>query len=256
MILEADVAFDQNGAPVIAAERPGPNLWIYFFDPSLGKSVFRKYGPGRSPRIMLDDPDRPQQSEILCFYIAGGELKYRKQSDRFTTEQSTGVAMSADQYVERVVRSTDRRIHVVYSTRDQGTGQYSLSWLSSEVYPWELAQEELDVTATALQAELRELIVDAVQDPAELDVAAAAQAGALSTALYQEDDGKEVDLGAQVQSVDITEIIVVAAQEAEGMDVAGQAQAGALSLAVIEYDASVEELDVAASAQAGLLEAV
>ena len=88
-IAEVDFAFDQNGQPIIVAEI-GAALWIYYNDITLGGYGFRSFGAGRTPRVVLDDPNDTVGSDVLVFYVDPAlGIQYRQQRDRYITAYVT-----------------------------------------------------------------------------------------------------------------------------------------------------------------------
>src|SRR5690606_37725584 len=98
-IIELDVAFEQTGNAVICASRAtgeggAEEVWIYFYDPTVPGYVFRNFGPGRTPRALLDRPLEIADSDVLVFYISdeAGRIVYRQQRDRYQAEIATPAA--------------------------------------------------------------------------------------------------------------------------------------------------------------------
>lgn len=87
-IAEMDFCFDQNGSPIVVAERGG-ELWIYYSDITLGGYGFRDFGPGRTPRAVLDDPLDVNGSDVLVFYVSDTGIVYRQQRDRYAVAYPT-----------------------------------------------------------------------------------------------------------------------------------------------------------------------
>lgn len=131
-IIELDVAFEQTGNAVICASRAtgpdgGEEVWIYFYDPTVPGYVFRNFGPGRTPRALLDRPLEIADSDVLVFYISdeAGRIVYRQQRDRYQAEIATPAAVDENMFVEDAVKLADRRVAVIYTVRDPETGTYS-----------------------------------------------------------------------------------------------------------------------------------
>lgn len=86
---EMDFCFDQNGQPIVAADRAGV-LWIYYPDITLGGYGFRSFGAGRTPRVVLDDPLDVNGSDVLVFYVDTAlGIVYRQQRERYATVHAT-----------------------------------------------------------------------------------------------------------------------------------------------------------------------
>lgn len=147
---EVDLAFDQTGDAVIAAEGGGGILWIYYFDPTqaggAGAHVWGSFGPGRTPRILLDDPFDPFQSNLCVFYLSGGRLKLRRQKDRYSVEYDMGVDELEDCYLEKAYRARGRRFQIILSERDRESGTYSLKTISSTLLPYGLMDPTVQIT--------------------------------------------------------------------------------------------------------------
>ncbi|MCK9513664.1 MAG: hypothetical protein M0R28_20905 [Pigmentiphaga sp.] len=157
-IYEIDLAFDQNGGAVVVAERPGNQLWLYWFSPVAGNYVFEEIGEGRTPRLLLDDPQSLGESEILLFYINdfAGFPQWRTQAELFATphdlpldrwaDVETGelvvVGDSTDLYIEEVAKAVDYRLHVFASQKDIA-GNYKLIVIETVPYPYRPRSEVL-----------------------------------------------------------------------------------------------------------------
>lgn len=91
--VEIDAAFDQQGRIFVCAERPtgvngAPEVWVYFFDPTVPGFVFVSKGPGRTPRALLDDAVDTNNGDVLLFYMNDNSnaMCYRQQRDRYGIE--------------------------------------------------------------------------------------------------------------------------------------------------------------------------
>lgn len=153
--IELDVAFDQQGRVAVCGERPtgagdAPEVWLYWFKPTVGTYVFEMIAAGRTPRIVLDDPTYPDESDLLLFYSATGP-RVRVQRELFAIEHAlplvgwgdvttkqTGITITSPQYVylEDVGLTADRRLTVIASWRSPETGKYQLLSLSTPTYPF------------------------------------------------------------------------------------------------------------------------
>ena len=87
---EIDAAFDQQAHIVVAGQRAG-HVWIYFFDGLLGGFSFQDFGPGRTPKILLDNPFDVSNSDVLVFYIddAANKIRFLQQRDRYLVVYDT-----------------------------------------------------------------------------------------------------------------------------------------------------------------------
>jgi hypothetical protein len=131
---ELSVAFDQGGAPVIAAERAG-DVWIRFFDPLLGAQAFTDFGAGRTPLAVLDDAD-PSVGDVQVLYLsAAHQLVHRQERDRYQVEIATGSSFTALDFLEVAARTQTDRLAVVLSRRDAVSGTYALARVESGLFP-------------------------------------------------------------------------------------------------------------------------
>lgn len=140
---ELDFCFDQNGQPIVVAERAG-HLWIYYNDITLGGYGFRDFGVGRCARAVLDDPLDVVGSDVLVFYVSAAGIVYRQQRDRYAVVYGTiavaGVAV-ADLYLEDAVRTPDNRVSILYSARDAATFSYRFGRIDTVLYPYHAPYE-------------------------------------------------------------------------------------------------------------------
>lgn len=157
--LEADMAFEQAGRAVVCMERGtgaagAPEVWLYWFDPRVPGFVLENLGAGRNPRILLDDPESPAESDVLLFYISdpNDRLEMREQGEFYATPHATPIENVANVHCEEVAFATDNRLHVVLSVRDVAGGRYALARLESAPYPVRLF-EALDVRTAILSAQ-------------------------------------------------------------------------------------------------------
>lgn len=144
-INELDAAFEQAGRVVVCAERTiqgQPEIWVYWFNPTLGSFAFEKKALGRNPRCILDDPFDTTNSDVLIFYvrIPDQRICYRRQRDRYDTEFETPVvkvkASYVDVYLQDVVKDRSGRLVVIYALHDIAYGRWSYGRLESSLYPY------------------------------------------------------------------------------------------------------------------------
>lgn len=154
-VIEIDAAFDQQGRVFVCTERASgvdgaSELWFYYFNGLVGDYTFENFGPGRTPRAILDSPTDPAIADVLVFYMddANDRISYRQQRDRYQTVYATPVTGSADKYLEDAVRSESYRIYVYYSLRDQVAGRYVIEHIESLLYPVLLSLEDLMTAST------------------------------------------------------------------------------------------------------------
>lgn len=148
-IEDLDLGFDSNGAAVIAAQRTG-EVWLYWFDIRIPGNVFSLVSEGRTPRLIIDDPESTS-AELLLFYLndVTQRVEIRLQSENYEVDYllpvdkwadlETGEAVlqtnTVNLYLEDVARASDYRLHVIASWRDIITGQYRLIVTESAPYP-------------------------------------------------------------------------------------------------------------------------
>ena len=132
---EVDLAFDQNGNAIVCAERAG-RVWLYWFSPQIGAFTFQDLCPGLSPRVLLDDPESSQDSDVLLFYaLTGGtSFEMRQQRDLYLTVYPVPI-IGEHLRLEEVARDNGFRLQLIYSRRDIASGTYALHILESAPYP-------------------------------------------------------------------------------------------------------------------------
>lgn len=96
-IIELDLSFSADGRALVSAERitgspsilSGSEVWLYWFNPLESNFIFQNFGPGQNPRVILDSPDTPDNSDILLLYVKNsvGQVYYRQQRDLYSVEQ-------------------------------------------------------------------------------------------------------------------------------------------------------------------------
>lgn len=86
-----DIGFDQNGGLLVVFTVAG-NIKLYWYNPQAGQIQVDDLGPGTTPYISLSNYnvvlDTP---EVLLVYARGGDMRYRRQLDRYDTEYSLDV---------------------------------------------------------------------------------------------------------------------------------------------------------------------
>lgn len=174
-LTEIDFAFEQTGNPVVCAERPtgpdgSPEIWIYFYDPTIPGQVFRNFGTGRTPRALLDRPLEIADSDVCVFYIDDerSQLVYRQQRERYEVVYETPVRTDENTFVEDVAKRDDRRVVVLYSQRDPDTGRYELRQLTSLLPPITIDVEVLRTSQALTRVSLEQVVIDAPATDTEL----------------------------------------------------------------------------------------
>lgn len=142
---EIDVAFEQAGRAVVVAQRTSLNnqfIWIYWFDPFLNIFTFKNFGPGRNPRVILDNPFDTTNSDVLVFYITLDEqrLVYRQQRDRYDIVYETPLVKIPhnyiDLYLQDVVKGRDGRLVAIGALHTINAGTWAYTRLESALYPF------------------------------------------------------------------------------------------------------------------------
>lgn len=138
-IAELDVAFEENGRIVVVAERPtGPSgtaeVWIYWFNPTAGAFVFEKLDTGRTPRVVLDNPNDTTIADVQVAYMQDGAgLLTRRQSEDYTPSHTSVFTDSTDWYLEEFARNRGNRLVAILSKRSGD--EYYLDRIESTLYP-------------------------------------------------------------------------------------------------------------------------
>ena len=113
-VTELSLAFDQLMHPTVAFVQAGVAK-LYWFDSLASAQVTTSYADASSPMLCMDDKRASQVAagvtDVLFFYLLGGNLCYRQQRDRFSIErvlsalpagasQITGVGMGINGRVQ------------------------------------------------------------------------------------------------------------------------------------------------------------
>lgn len=157
-IIEMDLGFDQNGAAYIVAERADGGVWLYWPNPFAGgEFVFERIAEGRSPRIILDDPENAQDSDVLVFYCDDEAVKWRAQREVFamphavpnegwvTLEPAVVTLTPERTHLQDVALSSGRRLVVLADEHDPESGTYRLLVRESAPYPAYMTPEAVGV---------------------------------------------------------------------------------------------------------------
>lgn len=91
-VTDCSLAFDQLMRVVLAWRQTDGNVYLRWYDSVVAGQVITNFGPGETPRCLLDD-SRPLQtvagtSDVLFFYVRAGALYYRQQRDRYAIERN------------------------------------------------------------------------------------------------------------------------------------------------------------------------
>lgn len=165
-VVEIDLAFTQNGDPVVGIEREPHQLYIYYFDPTIPAFTVQYFGPGRNPRVLLDDPFDIPNSDVQVFYISDTEncVVYRQQRDRYQTEYLTPINGVGARFLEEVYRGTDLRLHLAMLERNVVTGRYNIVVYSTLLFPALLKAEQFTYSPRAY-VDLTEIVKKSILDP-------------------------------------------------------------------------------------------
>ena len=118
-ITELSLTFDQNMRACVAFVQAGvTNLW--WFDSYAATMVITSFAGAESPMVSLDDK-RPLQtgsSDILFFYLRGGQIFYRQQRDQFGVERYLADAPANAQRIDAVGMNTGGRMQLLFHFPD------------------------------------------------------------------------------------------------------------------------------------------
>lgn len=105
-------------------------------DPIAGTVAFRRLGPGRNPRLLLDFGGGCLRQDVQLFHFLDTAGLYRRaEPDQFNTPYLTVETDDDELRLEAAVRTTDRRISLLYSERDVMAGTLALKRIDSTPYP-------------------------------------------------------------------------------------------------------------------------
>lgn len=205
-VAEIDLAFDQNAGVTVSVERTLPNgsseVWMYWYDSAQQATVYESMGPGRTPRLILDDPQRVLVggADLILFYLNDtlGRIEYRQQSDRFSVPAQAPMVTTADHYIEDVVRMQDRRVVVWMSVRDAVAGEYSMVGQATHPYPV-VVEEGAEADFAGVLGGLMKVSAFHMQESAAAGFAGVLPGGRLSTLVVKQGLGDEEVAAAFVQ---------------------------------------------------------
>jgi hypothetical protein len=140
-ITELSLAFDQLMHPTIAYVQAGVTK-LYWYDTVVSGQVTTTFPDTTSPMLCLDDKRDLQVqagvTDVLFFYVSGGNLCYRQQRDRFGVERALAALPSGTAVITGVGMGTNNRVQVymnappaVYRDNALGDGAaISATWRS------------------------------------------------------------------------------------------------------------------------------
>lgn len=122
-IIDASLAFDQNGNLVVSFSDTNSDSYLHWWDPLIPAYDTMQLPVGVfTPRVTLDDARRfnVAQSDVILMYARAGGLKYRISRERYTVEYdaidgTTGQPIPAD-IVYHVSMLSTMRLGVAYRT--------------------------------------------------------------------------------------------------------------------------------------------
>jgi len=205
-ITQVSLAFDQNGNPYVAAARGG-NVWLRYFDTVAAANVFTNFGTGRDPRLLLDDPQFAEDSDVILFYVASAGIRYRLQRDRFLVEYDAFAGMEANDHLEGAFRDRGRRIHLIRSHRDEVAGTWSLSRLTSTMYPVPAVDSGIALHDTLSMALVTVVILSEDEDEAILSHTTLSMAVELADVTHEIEE-ESLEMAFSVPAVDIEASII------------------------------------------------
>ncbi len=257
-IREIDVAFEQLGRPVVCAEKADGHIWIYFYDPVTPAGFkFLDFGLGRTPRCVLDNPPDVTDSDVVVFFIddVQNRIVHLTQRDRYLVRVAVALPVtSANTYLEDAVITRGNRVAVYYSTRNTGTGRYSIDRLATTLYPVTLGVESVAHAAsfTPGGSFLVVILQDAGMEVSAVSLAAALQSGILVVVVTDYAMPSEsVSLAASVQSGILRDLLISTLTE-ESVSLAAAMQSGELRDQLF-HDLEPESVSLAASIISGTL---
>lgn len=230
--IELDLAFDQQGRPVVCVEREtdGKHVWLYWFDPTAATFVFTDFGPGWTPRILMDDPIDTTESDIQLFYFREDfGLARREQRDRYAVEYATPINVWENRFLEDVGYIKWHRFAVLYTIRNPVSGRYTIGRLESLLYPHRAAEE--------------------------CGIAVAMQGGTLRIgAIHQMQPAESVELGVGFQDGAMFPLIILYDVPPESVEIDVAFEDGTLVSALIFHDdIAPEPVEIDVAFEDGLL---
>lgn len=114
-VTELALAFDQLMHPTIAFVQAGVTK-LYWYDSLAAAQVTTSFPGAYSPMLCHDDKRAAQVvagvTDVLFFYLLGGNLCYRQQRDRFTVERVLGPLGAGATRITGVGMGTNGRVQV------------------------------------------------------------------------------------------------------------------------------------------------
>lgn len=232
---EMDLAFEQAGRAVIALEING-RIWLYWFDPTIppsGEFTLTDFAAGRTPRVILDNPEDTTDSDVLLFYIGTDTdtVVLRQQRDRYATEYNTPYTGLANKFLEEALKTTDNRVAIIISERNTVTGRYSLDRIETTLYPFFIHDDDYEIGLEM------------------------GSGGSLEEAVLEDIELEEYDIDLSIVSGILAAILLTYIELPEEYDIDMTIVSGTLIVVVIEYvePPDQEDYNITMAIQSGLL---
>lgn len=249
-IIELDCAFEQNGRIVVVAERAtgsggSKELWIYWYKPSLAAFTFESFGPGRTPRVVLDNPNDTAISDIHVAYMSDGVgLVTRRQSELYATEHTSVFTDSTNWYVEEFARNRGNRLVVVLS-KNVGDRWY-LDRIESTLYPFYPTDTATFNPTVLSTSELIDLLVEGYADDA-MELGAGVDPGSTLAIviLSSEPQDDAFEFTPSVETASTLQIVVLVSEpQDDAMDLTADVLTTSTLVVVIIVDYSDDDEDI------------
>lgn len=260
--IEIDLAFDQQGRAIVCVERETgtdgeKHIWLYWYDPVQTDFVFTDFGPGWTPRLIIDDPIDTTASDVQLFYFRQGfGLARREQRDRYLVEYSTPISEWENLFLEDVGFIKWYRFAVLYSKRNAGNGQYEIKRIESQLFPYRSFvghRVGLALTSGSLDTIVIEYVSPADSHEVGLSITAGVLAELLITYEHLEGESTEVDL--TIEGGSLQDMLIEYNNTKEPHAVGLTIESGQLHFYLIEHDQSdnPESHEVQITIQSGSL---
>ena len=237
---EMDMAFEQAGRPVVALQIAG-NIHLYWFNPLVSLFQLTNFDSGRTPAVLLDNPADTANSDVLLFYIrdASAKVVYRQQRDRYNVRYDTPYLTDSNDFIQKLIRTTDNRVAGLIVVRNTVTGRYSLDRVETTLYPFILEVEPLDLFASLLSGTLAIIIINhTLFDKEEAESTGRLQSGTLVVVvlLHTLFDKEEAESTGRLQSGTLVSIIIEHVLfDKEESESTGRLQSGTLVAVVFDH---------------------
>lgn len=245
-VREVDLAFTQNGDPIVCFERSDSHIWLYWFDPVAGEFVVTDFGAGRNPRVILDEPFDSSVSDVQLFFVSDVDdcIAYRQQRDRYLVKYLTPFVDVELTFLEDAFRDWAARLHLLISVHNPVTGRYALESRSSKLFPVrQHFAEALDLTGTIAAADSHIAVIVLGIGAEELSAWGSIAAAASIPVLTNYGLTADLSFGGSVLGWSIVDVLIVHTIVPEQLDIKGSI-VSASSLAIVIVSSIVEEMNV------------